>query len=214
MEQLSATRTELLARRAQVELATHGRDLLKEKRDQLLEEFRRIADVVLGGTIELEQVAAQGRRLLGVAESAEGPEGVGSAALATRGDIPLDVSATSIMGVRVARIEHPAVGRPRAGRGYSLAGTGPRIDAVAAAYEAQLDLILEVATIELRLRRLADEIGKTTRRVNALEFAVIPRLIAERRWIESVLEERERQDHFRLKRVKDRKARSRRDRAL
>lgn len=212
VEQLCPTRTELLARRAQVDLATHGRDLLKEKRDQLLEEFRRSAEMVLGGTVALEQAAGRGRRLLAAAERDEGPQVVGSAALATRGDIPLEVSTASIMGVRVARIEYPAVGRQRTERGYSLSGTSPRIDAVAAAFESQLDLLLEVATVELRLRRLADEIGRTTRRVNALEFSVIPRLVREQKWIESVLEERERQDHFRLKRVKDRKARTNRDR--
>ncbi len=78
---------------------------------------------------------------------------------------------------------------------------------MADAYESQLELVLEVAASELRLRRLAEEIGKSTRRVNALEYAVIPRLIADRVRIQSVLEERERQDHFRLKRVKQRKAR-------
>ncbi len=210
MEQVSATRTELLARRAQIDLANRGRDLLNEKRDQLLEEFRRVADVVLGGTDALERSAAEGRRLLTIAEAGDGPEAVLSAAVATRGEIPLEASTTSIMGVRIARIDHQPVGRPRTGRGYSLAGTGPRIDAVAEAYEGQLDLVLEVATTEIRLRRLAEEIGKTTRRVNALEFVVIPRLIGESKWIQSVLEERERQDHFRLKRVKEHKARAHR----
>ncbi len=207
MEQLSATRTELLARRAQIALAVQGRDLLNEKRDQLLAEFRRVADVVLGGTDALERSAAEGRRLLALAEAGDGPEAVASAAVATRDEIGLQAGTTSIMGVRIARIEHDPVGRPRTGRGYSLTGTGPRIDAVAQAYEGQLELILEVATTELRLRRLAEEIGKTTRRVNALEFVLIPRLIAERKRIQSVLEERERQDHFRLKRVKAHKNR-------
>ena len=210
VEQVSATRTELLIRRAQIDLAVQGRDLLSEKRDQLLEEFRRVADVALGGTDALERSAAQGRRLLAITEASDGPESVLSAAVATRGEIPLTASTTSIMGVRFARIDHEPVGKPRTGRGYSLTGTGPRIDAVAEAYEAQLDLILAVATTEIRLRRLADEIGKTTRRVNAMEFAVIPRLVAERKQIQSVLEERERQDHFRLERVKQRKAKARR----
>lgn len=208
MDQVSATRTELLNRRAQIELAVQGKDLLTEKRDQLLDEFRRVANVVMGGTDALERSATEGRRLLAIAEASDGPEAVLSAAVATRSEIPLRASATSIMGVRVARIDHEPVGRPRTGRGYGLTGTGPRIDAVAEAYEAQLDLILEVASTEIRLRRIADEIGKTTRRVNALEFAVIPLLIAERKQIQSVLEERERQDHFRLKRVKQHKARA------
>ncbi len=207
MEQFSATRTELLARKAQIRLASQGRDLLMDKRDQLLEEFRRTAEVVLGGAAALEDSAVVGRRLLAEAEIELGAEMVRSAGLATRRDLPIRTTAASIMGVRVVRVEHEPVGRTALDRGYSMKATDPRIDGVADAYESQLELVLEVAASELRLRRLAEEIGKSTRRVNALEYAVIPRLIADRVRIQSVLEERERQDHFRLKRVKQRKAR-------
>ncbi len=54
----------------------------------------------------------------------------------------------------------------------------------------------------MRLRRLAEEIGRTTRRVNALDNVLIPHLEAQRDYIQMVLEEREREDLFRLKRVK------------
>jgi V/A-type H+/Na+-transporting ATPase subunit D len=58
----------------------------------------------------------------------------------------------------------------------------------------------------LRLRRLVDEIGSTTRRLNALEWVVIPKLETERAFIQTVLDERERQDLFRLKRFSSRRA--------
>jgi vacuolar-type H+-ATPase subunit D/Vma8 len=64
---------------------------------------------------------------------------------------------------------------------------------------------MTVATYELRLRRLAEEIGATNRRVNALATIVIPRLRAEVRLIVTRLEERERQEIYRLKRIKERK---------
>jgi len=205
VEQVTATRSELLARRARIRLATQGRDLLQEKRDQLMEEFRKVADVVLSGSGALDRAAAEGRKALALAEAFDGPEGVASAARAGPSQIPLDARATSVMGVRIAEISYEPVGRPVAGRGYSLAGSTPRIDHAAARFEAELDLILELAASELRLRRLADEIGKTTRRVNALESIVIPRLTLEVQMIQSALEERERQDRFRLKRIKARK---------
>ena len=66
-------------------------------------------------------------------------------------------------------------------------------------------MLLELATSELRLRRLVDEIGRTTRRVNALETVVIPRLESERARIQAILDERERQDRFRLKRFRARR---------
>jgi V/A-type H+-transporting ATPase subunit D len=205
VEQVTATRSELLARRARIQLAIQGRDLLQEKRDQLMEEFRKVADVVLSGSGALDRAAAEGRRALAFAEAFDGPEAVASAALTGPSQIPLDARATSIMGVRIAEISYEPVGRGRAGRGYSLAGSSPHIDHAAERFEAELDLILELAASELRLRRLADEIGKTTRRVNALESVVIPRLTAELRIIQSALDERERQDRFRLKRIKARK---------
>ncbi|HET6947590.1 MAG TPA: V-type ATP synthase subunit D, partial [bacterium] len=62
--------------------------------------------------------------------------------------------------------------------------------------------ILEVAATEIRLRKIGEEIKKTTRRVNALEQVVIPRLRGEIRFITAVLEQRAREDIFRLKRIK------------
>lgn len=207
MEQVTSTRTELLLRTAQLALAAQGRDLLEQKRDQLMEEFRKVADVTLRGSDELARAAADTRRAVDIAEAFDGPDQLASAANASGRELVLDVSASSIMGVRVADITYAPVGRPATGRGYSLAGSTPRIDAVAERVEAEVELLLEIAALELRLRRLADEIGKTARRINAIELVVIPRLVAERNLIQSVLDERERQDRFRLKRIKDRSRR-------
>jgi V/A-type H+-transporting ATPase subunit D len=205
MEQVAATRSELLARRAQIALALQGRDVLKEKREQLMTEFRKIANVVISGAGALDDAAAEGRRALALAEAGDGPEAVESAALATRSSIPITARAGSVMGVRIADIQYEPVGRPRAGRGFTLAGTSARIDRVAEQFEAALDLLLEQAAYELRLRRIVDEIGRTTRRVSALESVVIPRLVQERTVIQATLDERERQERFRLKRFANRR---------
>ena len=96
-------------------------------------------------------------------------------------------------------------------RGYSLVATTPRIDVAAASFERLLDLLLDVAAAELSLRRLAGEISRTTRRVNALEHVVVPRLEHERDAIEMVLAERELEDRIRLRRARA-AGRRRRDR--
>ena len=67
-----------------------------------------------------------------------------------------------------------------------------------------LDKLLELAVLELSVRRLADEIARTTRRMNALEHVVVPRLEAERARIALVLEEREMEDRVRLRRMRSR----------
>jgi V/A-type H+-transporting ATPase subunit D len=202
MDQIRATRAELLAKKKQLDLARQSRDLLQEKRNALIKEFMRAAEQVMRSGDELEQNVAESARALAMAEALDGPEAVRSAAFAARGQVTVEVIGTNIMGVPVPVIEHRSAVRGPLDRGYSLTGVSSRVDAVAEAFEVQLDLIVDMATTELRLRRLAEEIGRTTRRVNALDNVLIPRLETQRNVIEMVLEEREREDLFRLKRVK------------
>ncbi len=205
MEQVPVNRTALLSRRTRLDLAHRGLDLLERKRDRLMEEFRRAAQQALAEAGQLDRTAAAGRRALADAEIADGPEAVGSAALAARRDLALSARPSSVMGVRIADIEFEALGRPRFGRGYTAGGSSPHIDAAAAGFEAIIEQTLRLAAQEVRLRRLSEEIGRTTRRVNALDTVIIPRLRQEIARIASQMEERERQDRFRLKRFKKRR---------
>ncbi len=202
MQKVSSTRMELLAKKAQIALAQQGRELLEQKRTALMREFLSVADRVLAGSDVLQQSAAEARRALARAEVVAGTEAVRSAAMATRGELTLDVRSANVMGVRVPVIEQKRVARSALGRGYSLVGTSVTIDEAAAAFETEVDSVIQLAESELRLTRLAAEIQRTSRRVNALEHVLIPRLIAERDYIQLALDERERADHFRLKRVK------------
>jgi len=202
MQQVSATRSELLARRAQIALAVQGRELLKEKRSALMREFNRLGISVMEAMQALEKGATDAARVLSDVVAAHGPESVHSAAFAAEGEVELELISRSVAGVPIVEIEKTAVARPRTGRGYSLAATSARIDASAESFEALLDALLEVAALELSLRRLADEINRTTRRVNALEHVVVPRLEAERAAIALVLEERELEGRIRLLRAR------------
>ena len=202
MNQVSTTRMELLARKAQIALATQGKDLLEQKRTALLQELMRVADRVLTSSDALQQSAAEARRALARAEAFAGTEAVRSAAMGARGELALEVQATNVMGVRIPVIEQKHVARSTLGRGYSITGTSVTIDEAATAFEAEVDSLIQLAESELRLTRLAAEIQRTSRRVNALEHVLIPRLTAERNYIQMALDERERADHFRLKRVK------------
>lgn len=202
MEQVRATRAELLAKKNQIALARQGRDLLKEKRNALLQELMRTAEEVMRSTDELERSVGGAAMALALAEALDGPETVRSAAFAAQGQVTLEVTGTNIIGVPVPAIEQKSVARSPLDRGYSLSGVSSRVDAAAEAFETLLDLIIELASSEMRLRRLAEEVGHTTRRVNALDNVLIPHLKAQRDYIQMVLEEREREDLFRLKRVK------------
>jgi V/A-type H+-transporting ATPase subunit D len=202
MQNVTVTRTDLLARKQQINLAEEGLELLQQKRAALMRELMLVAGRVMAGVDELEQAAREARLALARAESAAGAGAVRSAALAARSELPLTVKTANIMGVHVPLIEQKRLAHSVLGRGYALAGTSVTIDEAASAYETLLERLLALAEGQLRLQRLADEIQQTSRRTNALEHVTLPRLKAERDYIERSLDERERAEHFRLKRVK------------
>jgi V/A-type H+/Na+-transporting ATPase subunit D len=204
MPPVSATRSELLARRSRIGLAAQGRDLLKERRSALVREFHRLGASALASLAELDRDAGNAGRLLGLAVAAGGPEPIQSAAFAAEGEIQVDVRTRSVAGVPIVELASGTVARARTSRGFSLAATSTRVDAVAGSFETVLERLLDVAALELSVRRLADEISQTTRRMNALEHVVLPRLEGERAHIELVLEEREMEDRVRLRRVRAR----------
>lgn len=202
MSNVSVTRMELLARKAQIALATQGRDLLEQKRTALMKEFMRTADTALERSDALQVSAAQASQALARAEAMAGTEAVRAAALASRGGFRLEVTTSSVMGVRVPHIEQKSASRSLLERGYSIVGASVSIDETASAFEREVEAIIQLAETELRLTRLGEEIQRTSRRLNALDHFLIPRLKAERDFIQMALDERERADHFRLKLVK------------
>ncbi|MGH3756248.1 V-type ATP synthase subunit D [Actinophytocola sp.] len=204
MEQVYATRSELLARRARIRLAVQGGELLKERRGALIKEFDRLGASVLKSMDLLDHEVAGAGRLLGVAIAEDGREPFESAAFAAEDGVKVTVHTRSVAGVHVVEIEKGEVERARTGRGYSLAATSAATDAVAERFESVLDRLLDLAALELSVRRLADEIARTTRRMNALEHVVVPRLKAERARISLVLDERELEDRVRLRRMRAR----------
>ncbi len=202
MSNVSVTRMELLARKAQIALASQGRDLLEQKRMALMKEFMRTADTALEHSDALQVSAANASQSLARTEAMAGVESVRSAALASRGGFSLEVTTSSVMGVRVPHIEQKSASRSFLQRGYSIVGASISIDETASAFEREIEAIIQLAETELRLVRLGDEIQRTSRRLNALDHFLIPRLKVERDFIQMALDERERADHFRLKLVK------------
>lgn len=202
MRKVSTTRAELLAHKDQISLARQGRDLLEQKRTVLMREFMQVVGIVMQHTDVLQKAAARASQALGRAEAVAGVEAVRSAALAARSDLALNIKMVNVMGVKVPHIDQRAVTRSIMSRGYAISGTSVSIDEAASAFEDEVEAILQLAESELRLARLSREIQRTSRRLNALENYLIPRLVEEEKFIQMALDERERSDHFRLKLVK------------
>jgi len=202
MEQVNPTRMELIRKNAQIKLAEQGRDLLREKMDALIQEFFHIMESVSKSRDELEIVAATAQRSLLTALAVDDSVTLKSASFATRKGLFLEIKGKNIMGVPVPVLEKKRVSKSVLERGYSIISTSGRIDEAAEKFEMELDLIIGLAETETSLKRLGGEIQMTRRRVNALEQVLIPDLKKQAKYIKNAIDEREREDLFRLKKVK------------
>ncbi|OQA55747.1 MAG: V-type ATP synthase subunit D [Euryarchaeota archaeon ADurb.Bin294] len=202
MEQVHPTRMELMKKRSQIVLAEQGRDLLKEKMEALIQEFFKIMVNFSESREGLEQLAIEADLALLVAEAVDDPIAVKSASYATKRQIMVDISGKNIMGVPVPVIQKKSVALNVMQRGYGLIGTSSRINEAAEKFEAEMDMIIRLAETETTLRRIGNEIQMNRRRVNALDQIIIPELKEQAKYIRFSIEEREREDLFRLKKVK------------
>jgi len=196
------TRSELIELKKKIKLSESGHKLLKMKRDGLILELFAILEKAKDIRAEVEKQFAIASQKLAIAKSVEGEVVVKSTAFAMK-DIPqVELMSKNVMGVVVPRIEASSVHKKLNEHGYGIIGTSSRIDEVVEAFEILVEKIIQAAEIETTMKKLLEDIEKTKRRVNALEFKVIPELIEARDFIMLRLEEMERENIFRLKRIK------------
>ncbi len=201
-EAVSPTRMNLLQRKQQAKVAVQGVDLLKRKRDALVADFFTIVRQSLQARERLTRACEEAYVMLALAKAWEGREALEAAAMADRRELLVDIQVRNVWGTRIPDVAVREVRRSLLERGHNPVSTSARTVESAASFEEVLRAILEVAATEIKLRKIGEEIKKTTRRVNALEQVVIPRIMGEIRFIASVLEQRAREDVFRLKRIK------------
>jgi H(+)-transporting ATP synthase subunit D len=171
---------------------------LAGKREALLQELRGAADQALQYRRE---VADRGVRATAALVRALGLAGQGTlraCALVTRRDLRAEVRVRNLWGVRIPTIEAPPAVRTATDRGYGILATATAVDDAAEAHERLLTFILQEAPKEVRLRRLAAELRRTSRKVNMLEHNVIPQVRENVHRISMALDEQEREDRHRL----------------
>lgn len=198
------TRSELIQLKNRIKLSERGHKLLKMKRDGLILEFFKILNEARNVRTELDAAYERSREKINLASAVNGIVEVRSTAFTAKESPEISLSGKNIMGVVVPKISSTGVRKPMYERGYGIIGTNSYIDEAADSYEDLVEKIITAAELETTMKRLLDEIEKTKRRVNALEFKVIPELIAAMKFIRFALEEMERENTFRLKRVKAR----------
>jgi len=200
-----ATRMNLLSFRGNLSLAVSGAELLKSKREALIKDFFKVANTIIESREEMAREVQKSMIQAGLAKSFSGSHQMNSTALSARRDIPVQTHEVNIWGIRIPEIDFVSLRRTPEARGLLPVDTSSHILETAEQYERILDRLLRTASQEIRLKRLGEEIRKVSRRINALEQTIIPSLQGEIRSIQEVLQEREREDLFRLKHIKNRR---------
>ena len=197
------TRMELIETKRKIKLSKGGYKLLKMKRDGLIMEFFELLPKVKDLRNQLSTLYSDAMEKLSIAVAADGKTALESAANCLNKSPEVVLSSKNIMGVVVPSVKVTAVEKSLEDRGYGLIGTSIRVDEAVHAFEKLSEMIILAAECETTMKKILDEIESTKRRVNALEFKVIPNLEEIAKYISFRLEELERESIFGLKRIKN-----------
>lgn len=202
---LPATKGNLLRVKDEQILATEAVTFLEEKRDLLIGELMRLQGQAAKFRSQVEQALKTAYGHLVASLLSMGSEAVARAALGVKGEDRVVLKDRGFLGMPMPVVElHPGDQRPR----ISFGGTVSALDECQLAVRKALAPIAELAEVEAILWRLADELQRTVRRTNALNYMIIPTYKETIHYLEGALEEREREGLFHLKRAKARKAAS------
>lgn len=200
MQQVNATRMEMLQLRRRVGLAARGHRLLSEKRDEISRQLVQIARTLkdLRKQVELELLETTRRFMM--ARATMEPEHIRAAMEVPTKKFSLAISFAAIMSVKVPRLAKEIDGDIMC---YGFATTSGELDIALRALERAFDSLIELAEAEKQAQLLANELQTTRRRVNVLEHVVIPELKETIRYINSKLGEAERDNISRLMIIAD-----------
>lgn len=201
-EEPNPTRMELLKIKDRITLAKKGHKLLKQKRDALILEFFKILKKSRDIRSELNAKMKGAYAALAVAQANHSTFEIEALALANSRRMDVDVQVKNVMGVKIPNITADIERRAYLQKGYSIIGTTAMLEKGLEEYERVLDMALQLAETEIAIKRLIVEIEKTKRRVNSLEFILIPRLEEQQKMISFKLDEQERDGFVSLKVIK------------
>ncbi len=193
------TRSNLLQMKKELQFAREGYEILDRKRVVLTSELIRVAHEAGVLQEEVWKLLAKAYRALEQAKLTMGQEHVAWAALAMSRTIAVQLKVRGVMGVPIPRVE--SQGGPLE-MTYSLGDTPATLDEASEAFRAVLEKIPRLSELVTSVWRLAGELRKTQRRVKALQYIFIPQYEETVLFIKSALEEREREETFRLKWLK------------
>ncbi len=193
---------ELLKIKDRISLARKGHKLLKQKRDALIMEFFKILKKSKDIRTELNGKMKNAYAALAVAKAYHSAFELEAVSLANARVMDVDVQVKNVMGVKIPNLTANIERREYPNKGYSITGTTAMLEQCIEEYEQVLDMALQLAETEIAIKRLITEIEKTKRRVNSLEFIMLPRLEEQKKLIAFKLDELERDSFVSLKVIK------------
>lgn len=199
---IKPTRSEMIKLKKRIKLAVSGHKLLKKKRDGLILDFFEVLKEAKTVRKDLTEQYCFCVGTINKARVIETDIKLKSIGMAVKEKPFIQLETKNIMGVSVPKIQSAPVKKHFMDRGYGQIGSSAAIDEAAVSYEQLVEKIIRAAEVETAMKKLLAEIEKTKRRVNALEFAVIPKMNKTKNFISMRLEEMERENIFRLKRIK------------
>ena len=198
------TRTNLLLLKEKSRSVVNSIGILKARKQALIKEFLAATVPFLRSREDIRKSYGKALRELAIALGHEGKDNIESIARATERDFGIDVIEKSIWGLRYKDILfHDVPVRDPDKRGYDERGTTMHLEEATGLFEKLLEFMLHIAQYESKLKRLGQEIMRTTRRIKVLEEMVLPGLKIQIKSIAQYIGERERESFYRLKRVKN-----------
>lgn len=200
---VNPTRMELTRQKRKLATAVRGHKLLKDKRDEMI---RRFVEMARANKDLRERVE---KRLEGalfdfmLARAVMSSENMEQALLYPAREVELETGSRNIMSVDVPSIGIKEIRKPKSGASYGYAFTSAELDGAISTMADVLPHLIELAESEKSCSMLADEIEKTRRRVNALEYVIIPDTEDTIKYISMKLDENERGNLTRLMKTKD-----------
>ena len=199
---INPTRMELTRLKRQLRTAQRGHKLLRDKRDELMKQFMETVRENRALRQRVEQGLSEAHASFTVAAALMTPEMLRQSLLIPSRSVELDMTYENIMSVEVPRY-HFAEQKGGTATPYGYAQTSGELDDAVTALSGVFRDMLRLAEIEKTTQLLAEEIEKTRRRVNALEYVVIPNTKDSIRYITMKLDENDRSTTTRLMKVKD-----------
>ena len=201
---INPTRMELTRLKGRLRTAQRGHKLLKDKRDELMKQFMEVVRENRALRRRVEEQLMRAQSSFTVAAAVMSPEMLEQSLLYPKQSVELDMTFQNVMSVDVPRYHFKTTGQ-NAGEvyPYGFAQTSGELDDALQALNRVYSDLLELAQAEKTVQLLAQDIERTRRRVNALEYVVIPENQRNIRYITMKLEENERGNTTRLMKVKD-----------